>query len=107
MKSIGYGTPATSLLYQDCDDTQKPFISSILPKNGNQKESGESSSVWDSATGGLELTTLQQSRIWSHLHLYDAQIQINGLWTPQPGREGDILIIEGITATGIFTTREL
>jgi hypothetical protein len=47
------------------------------------------------------------TEIWSHLQLYDAKIQINGLWTPKPGREGDTSIMERITAPGIFTTREL
>jgi hypothetical protein len=45
--------------------------------------------------------------IWSHLQLYDTKIQINGIWTPKPGREGAISIMERITAPGIFTTREL
>jgi hypothetical protein len=44
---------------------------------------------------------------WSHLQLYDAKIQVKGLWTPQPCREGDISIMERITETGTFTTREL
>jgi hypothetical protein len=34
------------------------------------------------------------TEIWSHLQLYDANIQINGLWTPKPGREGDTSIME-------------
>jgi hypothetical protein len=34
MKSIGYGTLATSLSYQECDNMQKPGINSILPKMG-------------------------------------------------------------------------
>jgi hypothetical protein len=29
------------------------------------------------------------TEIWFHLQLYYAKIQINGLWTPTPGREGD------------------
>jgi hypothetical protein len=46
------------------------------------------------------------TEIWSHLQLYDARIQINGLWTLKPGREGDTLIMERITAPVIFTTQE-
>jgi hypothetical protein len=34
------------------------------------------------------------TEIWSHLQLYDAKIQTNGLWTPQPGKEGDMSIME-------------
>jgi hypothetical protein len=45
--------------------------------------------------------------IWSHLQLYDAKIQIKGLWAPQPGREGGISIMERITEMVTFTTREL
>jgi hypothetical protein len=47
------------------------------------------------------------TEIWSHLQLYDAKIQINRLWTPKPGSEGDTSIMERIKAPGIFTTREL
>jgi hypothetical protein len=34
MKSIGYGTPAPYLSYQECDNMQKPVVNSILPKMG-------------------------------------------------------------------------
>jgi hypothetical protein len=49
--------------------------------------------------GGTIIDKNWITEIWSHLQLYDAKIQINGLWTPQPGRGGDISIMERITAT--------
>jgi hypothetical protein len=149
MKSIGYGTPTTSLSYQEYDDMQKPIVTSILPKIGINRKASRAVVFGTAQHGGLGLdhlatvqlygqlqcllgsircndTTGQLARmmiefvelecgctgnvleqdyeryhgtiidknwiteICSHLQLYDAKIQINGLWTPQPGREGDI-----------------
>jgi hypothetical protein len=153
MKSIGYGTPATSLSYQECDNMQKPVVNSILPKMGINRKAVRAVVFRTSQHGGLGLdhlatvqlygqlqyligsiqcndTTGQLARmmlefvklewgcignvfeqdyeqyngtiidknwiteIWSHLQLYDAKIQINGLWTPEPGREGYTSIME-------------
>jgi hypothetical protein len=166
MKSIGYGTPSTSLSYQEYDNMQKPVVNSILPKMGINRKAVKAVVFGTSQHGGLgldHLATVQLygqfqyllwsircndmtgqlarmmlefaklecgcidnileqdyeryhqtiidknwiTEIWSHRQLYDAKIQINGLWTPKPGREGDTLIMERITALGIFTTREL
>jgi hypothetical protein len=153
MNNIGYGTPATSLAYQECDNMQKPVINSILPKMGINRKVVRVVVFKTSQHGGLGLdhlatvqlcvqlqyllgsmrcndTTGQLARmmlefaklkcgclgnvleqdyeryhgtiidknwimeIWSHLQLYDANIQINGLWTPKPDREGDTSIME-------------
>jgi hypothetical protein len=34
MPSIGYGTPATTVSFKECDDLQKPIVNAILPKMG-------------------------------------------------------------------------
>jgi hypothetical protein len=34
MPSLGYGTPATTLTKQDCEEIQKPVVNAILPKMG-------------------------------------------------------------------------
>jgi hypothetical protein len=166
MKSIGYGTSATSLSYQDCDNMQKPVVNSKFPKMGISRKSARAVMFGTFQHGGLGLDHLatfqlygqlqyligsircndmtgQLARmmlefaklecgcignvfeqnyegyhgtiiaknwikeIWSYVQLYDSKIQINGLWTPKSGREGDTSIMERITAPEIFTTREL
>jgi hypothetical protein len=152
MKSIGYGTPSTSLSFQECDNMQKPAVNSILPKMGINRKEARAVVFGTSRHGGIDLdhlatvhlygqlqyligsircndTTGQLARmmlefaklecgcignvleqdyeryhgtidknwiteICSHLQLYDAKIQISGLWTPKTGREGDTLIME-------------
>jgi hypothetical protein len=34
MPSLGYGTPATTLTKQDCEEIQKPVVNAILPNMG-------------------------------------------------------------------------
>jgi hypothetical protein len=34
LASFSYGTPATSLSYNECDELQKPIFNAILPKVG-------------------------------------------------------------------------
>jgi hypothetical protein len=34
MPSLGYGTPATTLLKKECEEMQRPVVNAILPKMG-------------------------------------------------------------------------
>jgi hypothetical protein len=61
MKIIGYGTPATSLSYQECDDMQKPAVNSILPKTGIHWKAARAVVFGTAQHGGSDLTTSQQS----------------------------------------------
>jgi hypothetical protein len=78
-----------------CNDTTGQLARMML--EFTRLECGYTSNVMEQDYERYCVTIIDKNwitEIWSHLQLYDAKIQINGLWTPQPGREGDIAIIE-------------
>jgi hypothetical protein len=58
MKSIGYGTPATLMSYQECDNMQKPVVNSILPRMGINRKAVRAIVFGTSQHGGLGLDHL-------------------------------------------------
>jgi hypothetical protein len=56
--SVGYGTPATTLTKQDCEEIQKPVVNAILPKIGIARSAPRAVVFGTSQFGGLGLTHL-------------------------------------------------
>jgi hypothetical protein len=67
MKSIGYGTPETSLSYQECDNMQKPAVNSILPKMGINRKAAKAVVFGTSQHGGLILDHLATFQLYGQL----------------------------------------
>jgi hypothetical protein len=77
MKSIGYGTPATSLSYQECDNMQKPVVNSILPKMGINWKSARAVVFGTSQNGGLGLDHLAKVQPYGQLQYLIGSIRCN------------------------------
>jgi hypothetical protein len=45
--------------------------------------------------------------VWEHLQTCKAKVEIDGLWQPTENRVQDIVIMESLIASGIFTNKEL
>jgi hypothetical protein len=58
MPILGYGTPATTLTKQDCEEIQKPVVTAILPKMGIVRFATRAVVFGTSQFGGLGLTHL-------------------------------------------------
>jgi hypothetical protein len=46
------------------------------------------------------------TEMWAQLALHKANLQVKRLWTPENRRIGNTAIMEHITASGLFITRE-
>jgi hypothetical protein len=58
MPSLRYGTPATTLTKQDCEEIQKPVANAILPKMGIARSAQRAIIFGTAQFGGLGLTHL-------------------------------------------------
>jgi hypothetical protein len=58
LPSMGYGTPATTLSQQECNDIQKPVVNAILPKMGISRKAHRSVVFGTAQFGGLGLEHL-------------------------------------------------
>jgi hypothetical protein len=58
MPSLGYSTPATTLLKKDCEDIQRPVVNAILPKMGIARTAPRAVVFGTEQYGGLGLTHL-------------------------------------------------
>jgi hypothetical protein len=58
MPSLGYGTPATTLKKQDCEEIQKPVVNVILPKMDIARLDPRAIIFGTAQVGGLGLTHL-------------------------------------------------
>jgi hypothetical protein len=67
MNIIGYGTPSTSLSYQDYDDMQKPVVNSILPKMGINRKVARAVVLRTSQHGGLRIDHLAAVQLYGQL----------------------------------------
>jgi hypothetical protein len=77
MKSIGYGTPATSLSYQECDNMQKPFVNSIFPKMGINRKAARAVVFGTSQHGGLGIDHLAIVQLYGQLQYLLGSIRCN------------------------------
>jgi hypothetical protein len=67
MKSIGYGTPVTSLSYTECDNMQKPAVNIILPKTGIHRKAARAvvfGAVQHGGGGGPTRPTDNSPALW-------------------------------------------
>jgi hypothetical protein len=58
MLSLSYGTPATTLTKQDCEEIQKPVVNTILSKMGIARSAPRTVIFGTTQFGGLELNHL-------------------------------------------------
>jgi hypothetical protein len=58
MLSLGYGTPATTLIKQDCEEIKKPVVNDILPKMGIARSAPRVFIFGTAQFGGMGLTHL-------------------------------------------------
>jgi hypothetical protein len=77
MKSIGYGTPSTSLSYQECNDMQKPVVNSILPKMGFNRNTARAVVFGTSHHGGIGLDHLATVQLYGQLQYILGSIRCN------------------------------
>jgi hypothetical protein len=77
MKNIGYGTPATSLTYKECDNMQKPVINSILPKMGINRKAARAVVLGTSHHEGLGLDHLATVQLYGQLQYLLGSIRGN------------------------------
>jgi hypothetical protein len=77
LKSIGYGTPATSLSYQECDNMQKPVINSILSNMGINRKVARAEVFGISQRGWLGLDHLATVHICGQLQYLLGIIRCN------------------------------
>jgi hypothetical protein len=77
MKSIGYGTPETSLSYQECNNMQKPVVNSILPKMGFNRKAARAVVFGTSQHGGLGLDHLATVQLYGQLQYLIRSIRCN------------------------------
>jgi hypothetical protein len=47
------------------------------------------------------------TEVWEHLQTCKEKVEIDGLWQPTENRESDIVIMESLIASGIFTNKDL
>jgi hypothetical protein len=81
MPSLGYGTPATTLTKQDCEEIQKPAVNAILPKMGIARSASRAVIFGTAKFGGMGLTQLAAMQghtrlryILVHLRCGDAMV---------------------------------
>jgi hypothetical protein len=79
MKSIGYGTPETSLSYQECDNMQKSVVNSILPKRGINRKSARAVVFGTSQHGGPGLDHLATFQLYGQLQYLIGSIRCNDI----------------------------
>jgi hypothetical protein len=77
MKSIGYGTPSTSLSYQECDDMQKPIVNSILLQMGINRKAARAVVFVTSHHGGLGLDHFAPFHMYGQLQYLRGSIRCN------------------------------
>jgi hypothetical protein len=58
MRSLGYGTPAKTLLKKDCEEIQRPVVNEILPNMGIVRTAPRAVFFGTAQYGGLGLTHL-------------------------------------------------
>jgi hypothetical protein len=58
MPSLGYGTPATALSKEDCEEIQRPVVNAILPNMGIARTAPRAVVFGTAQYGGLGLTHL-------------------------------------------------
>jgi hypothetical protein len=58
MFSLDYGTPATSLVFLECTNLQKPVVNAILPQMGINRKAPRAVVFGTSKYGGFELDHL-------------------------------------------------
>jgi hypothetical protein len=77
MKNIGYGTPAISLSYQECDNMQEPVVNSLLPKMGINRKAARSVVFRTYQHGGLGLYHLATFQLYGQLQYLIGRIRCN------------------------------
>jgi hypothetical protein len=77
MKIIGYGTPSTSMSYQECDNMQKPVVNSILPKMGIHRKAARAVVFGTSQHGGLGFDHLETVQLYGQLQYLIESIRCN------------------------------
>jgi hypothetical protein len=55
----------------------------------------------------LLINTNWITKVWEHLHMCKATVEVDGLWQPEANREHDTVIMEMMIASGRFTNKEL
>jgi hypothetical protein len=65
--SLAYGTPATTLSYEECEDVQRAVIAAILPKMGIVRNAARKVVFGTAKYGGLGLDHLATIQNYSRL----------------------------------------
>jgi hypothetical protein len=77
LTAVKYGTPATSLSYQECDNMQKPVVNSILPKMEINRKAAGAEVFRTSQHGGLGLDHLATFQLYGQLQYLIGSIRCN------------------------------